>query len=171
MGVLPLGVARRLARTVGWIVSLLPVEPTRVTRTNVQLCFPDLSPGAQRRVTRRSLAETACLLGELGIVFNWPESRWLALAGSPNISALNQALEADRGVLILVPHFGNWEFLGLFLGRLGVMAMYERPHIEALEAPLRAARQRSGLKMWPMDRGGLRAAYRGLARGRESFID
>ena len=165
MSLLPLTLVRRLAKTVGWLVGWLPVSVTRVTRTNVQLCFPELAPPARRRLVRSSLAETACLIGELGMLFRWPEARWLPLASNAETSALTAALAADRGVLILAPHFGNWEYLALYLGRLGVMGAYERPHLQALDGPLRTARERAGMRMWPMDGGGLRAAYRGLGAG------
>ena len=120
---------------------------------------------------RASLAETACVLAESGALFHWHERRWRALANSATASgsgALGETLASGNGALVLMPHYGNWEFLGLYLGALAehdVLALFQPQRFSSVTQRLVAARGRSGLKLAPMDRAGIRAAYRQLGSG------
>ena len=163
MSWLPLGPSRRIFRTLAWWHVGFKSRAAETTRTNLALCFPDLSLVEREDLTRRSLAESACLIAEAGATFHWPTERCFALAPNPRLEPLHQALAADKGVLALVPHFGNWEFLSVFMGQFQGMALYDPPRVESLAVPLLRARQRSGMRLLPIDAGGLRAAYRCLA--------
>ncbi len=45
------------------------------------------------------------------------DDRWKSLiVATDGVEIIDEAHEAGRGVLMLVPHFGNWEILNLFLG-------------------------------------------------------
>ena len=74
-------------------------------------------------------------------------------------------MATGRGVLLLVPHFGNWEFLALFLGRFQLVALYDPPRQQTLEVPVKQARQRTGAKLVPLNRKGLKTAYQTLKSG------
>jgi len=63
---------------------------------------------------------------------------------------------------VLVPHFGNWEYLSLYLGRFGVTALYDPPRLGGLEAPIRRARSRAGANLVPIGRHGLKTVYETL---------
>ena len=165
VSLLPLKLVRQGSRWLSALHLILDTRAAQNTRANLAMCFPELAPTALRALARDSLGETACIVGESGMVFHWPRERWLVLAEEPQVEPLQQALAADTGVLVMVPHYGNWEYLALFLGQYGAMALYERPRIASLEAPLRRARQRGGMTLLPIDREGLRSAYRQLAEG------
>lgn len=80
---------------------------------------------------------------------------------------VDDALAAGRGVVIVAPHIGNWELLNRWYAhRWGVTAMYQPPRVRALEAAMRAARERDGARLVPADAGGLRALVRTLRQGR-----
>lgn len=172
---------RRLGCWFGRLVWYLRLDAARTTQVNLGLCFPELDGAARRRLARRSLEHTAMLFTESGALFHWPERRWRALTvelhGEELLSPRSQThlqtssptgsptQSRQSGLLILAPHFGNWEYLALVLGRYGVTALYDRPRVAALEAPMRAARNRAGATLLPIDAGGLRGFYRALATG------
>ena len=51
---LPLRVARALGAAIGVALWHLPASFRRVTQTNLELCFPELTPRERRRLGRRS---------------------------------------------------------------------------------------------------------------------
>lgn len=169
VSLLPLGFSRWAARKLAVLFWLTGSRAALITRTNLRLCYPNLGSVAIRSLMCASLAETACILAETGMLFYWPRQRWLAVARNrpdpEGVEALAKALDTGRGVLILAPHFGNWEYLALYLGQFDAAGLYEPPRLDWLDAPLRSARERSGMTLLPLDRGGLRAAYRHLRGG------
>jgi Kdo2-lipid IVA lauroyltransferase/acyltransferase len=166
MALLPLPWSRLLGRCLGTMVWILRLAPAEVTRINLGICFPQMAPAARDHLARASLEETGQLLVEEGPLFHWAEQRWSKLARRiEGEGLLRESLAAKRGVLVLVPHLGNWEYLSLFLGKYGVTALYDPPRIPQLEIPVRQARSRSGARLVPIGRAGLRRIYETLADG------
>lgn len=160
---LTLGGQRRLAGWLGWLAWRLDTANARVTRTNVDLCFPELSATEADALTLRSLQHTAALLTESGVVFHWRRERWLPLVRRvQGESLIRDAIGSESGVLLLAPHLGNWEFLSLYLGRYDFLALYDPPRQRALEAPILRARRRSGGRLLPIDAAGIKSLYRVL---------
>ncbi|MFW6092383.1 MAG: lysophospholipid acyltransferase family protein [Pseudomonadota bacterium] len=163
---LSLNAQRTLGRWLGRVAWYARAEPARTTRINLRACFPDWSPEARRSVGRRSLEHTGETLMETGVVFHWPDAQWRLLEQQVEGAALFDRARAEgRGVLILAPHFGNWEFLALTLGRYRVTALYDPPRLAALEPLIRRARSRTGSQLLPIDAHGLRGFYHALASG------
>ena len=162
---LPLRASRRCAAGLGWLMGRLDTGSARVTRTNLSLCFPGIDKGERDRLARRSLEHTACLLFESGPLSHWPRERLERLIVSESgRQTLDAGLRAG-GVLMFVPHFGNWEFLCFALGDTGFVTLYNPPRLRSLEANLRRSRERFGARMHPTGAGGVRAVYRQLDAG------
>ncbi len=154
---------RRVGGLLGALAWRINTRHARVTRTNIELCFPELSHPERESLIKTSLQQTGKLLAESGVVFHWPERRWMALVQTVEGQRLmDEAISSERGVLLLAPHYGNWEFLSLYLGRYGFTALYDPPRIGALERPIVASRCRSGARLLPIGPGGLKALYRTL---------
>ncbi|MCZ6712269.1 MAG: lysophospholipid acyltransferase family protein [Gammaproteobacteria bacterium] len=165
LAVLPLVTARLLVDLVAGLGWRRNSRAARTTRTNIRLCFPEVADAQRELLERRSLQQTAYLLAEAGMFFHWPRRRWSDLLTVSGAEHIERARAAGQGVLILAPHFGNWECLALYLGRYSATALYDPPRIASLDKPLRAARERSGMTMLPIDRRGLRAIYEALSAG------
>lgn len=166
LALLPLAGQRALGCALGRLAWRLRTRSARVTARNIDLCFPELDAAARGRLAAQSLCETGQLLCESGTVFHWPARRWKALVlAEHGAELIDAARSAGRGVLLLVPHFGNWEFLALYLGRYRVTALYDPPRVRAVEAIIRRARTRTGARLLPIDGGGLRLFYHSLRDG------
>jgi len=165
LALLPLSASRKVTDLLASLVWLSNPRAASTTRTNLELCFPALDASQREALGRRSLQQTARLLAEAGMLFHWPRERWSALLAVTGEELIEQARATGRGVLILAPHFGNWECLTLYLGKFAVTALYDPPRVASLEKPLRDARQRSGMRLLPIDRSGLRGIYEALHRG------
>lgn len=168
IGALPLTLAQRLGAVAGALAWRLPTSAARITRINVDLCFPGIDAKERASLARRSLAETGRLIAEYLYFSRAPEARWRQCVEAVVDAALLQPDTArSRGVLVLVPHFGNWELLNLYLGREhGLIAMYEPRRDAVLERTILESRSRTGSTMVPATPLGVRALYRGLQSGR-----
>lgn len=166
LAILPLRTQRFLGRSVGRLVLTLRPEALRIAKINLARCFPETSPRARERIARSSIQETAQLFAEAGILIHWPPARWMRLAVDVvGESLIQDALNRCQSVLVLVPHLGNWEYLSLYLGKYRITALYDPPRVRALDQPIRQARSRTGARLEPISRSGLRAVYKTLTGG------
>lgn len=166
LALLPLRAVRLLGCVLGDIAWVTGGSAARVTRVNLGLCLPESPPEDLDRLARASLRETGQLIAESGMLLHWPEARWRALCVAvEGDDLLRRALADRRGVLLLVPHLGNWEYLSLYLGQFRVTALYDPPRIPALDKPIRSARSRSGARLVAIGRKGIRAVIQALGTG------
>ncbi len=164
---LPLRVSRSLGRDLGRLLWWLNASPRRVTERNILLAFPELDADERHALARRSLLATGELAVEMGFVWRRPwsvvQSHIVEVLGE---AAVVDSLARGRGVVILGPHLGNWEVAGLYLATLGdALALYEPPHMKALEDIVRGARERSGTRLVPTSARGLATLVKTLKRG------
>lgn len=165
---MPLPMSRRLGSAAAWLFLVTRSRAARAARSNIDVCFPDLSIADRDALVRASLRATGALVAETGMLWHWSKARWQRTIESVRGDELiASALTAGRGVLLLAPHYGNWELLNLYLGeRFGMLAMYDRPRIAAVDRVLRAQRARAGSELVPATISGIRALRRGLASAR-----
>ena len=164
---LPLSLSRAIGRGLGTLLWWSGGSPRRVTERNILLAYPTMGPSDRRALAKRSLQSTGELAAEMGFVWNrsWDtvRGRIVEIVGE---EAVLESLAAGRGAVMLGPHLGNWEVAGLFISRWGdALALYEPPHMRAVEGMVRAARERSGTTLVPTDARGLATLVRTLRRG------
>ncbi|WP_439102834.1 lysophospholipid acyltransferase family protein [Congregibacter sp.] len=164
---LPLGSSRVVGRTLGKLVWLAGGSSRQVTERNIGLAFPDLDEAEQAQLAQRSLQATGELIAEMGFVWHRPwrkvREKIVEIRGE---DAVKEALAEDRGVVILGPHLGNWEVMGLFIAEWGdALALYKPPRMQALESVVREARERTGTRLVPTTPRGLATLVKTLKRG------
>lgn len=175
----------RLFRVAAWLCSLLPprravwvARPAaaliwrlshrlrEVSRTNLELCYPELPLSERDLRARAALVHYARTVLELGVTWCWPRSRFDALFDAPRgRENLERARAAGRGVLLLAPHFGAWEMLGLSLSDDLAATLYKPGSDPELNRMLEENRQRFGARLVPAGPRGLRSLLSCLSDG------
>ena len=154
-------VSRLLSIPLGWM------EVGHVTRTNLELCFSNLTDLQRERYVRESLIHMSTLFFELAQLRYWPLDRLLADVQVQGRDLISEAYQSGKGVILLVPHYGNWEILCAYLGtEFSVAALYDPPKVGSLEAVILACRERYDGRMFPISVGGMRSVLKELKQGR-----
>ena len=169
---LPVEWARTLGRWSGGLTYRLDGRSRRVAERNIALVYPDLDDSDQDRLVMETLRETGALAAEMGHVWlrPWTSTKDLILRVEGQ-NAVKAALESGRGVIILGPHLGNWEVLGLHLATLGNMvALFGPPKIQSLGPLIQRARERSGGKLVPTTPRGIASLVKSVKAGGISGI-
>lgn len=165
---LPLSVARKLGRSLGRLSWLLNTRMAQTTRTNIGLCFPDLDETARNTLARNSLQHTFQAILETGAVWLWPAPKTLDLIlAVEGLELLQEAKDAGNGVLVISPHIGNWEILGLYLNTCGcgpTSQLYQALDAKPLDELVYKARSRSGARMVATDNKGIGELLRALRK-------
>jgi Kdo2-lipid IVA lauroyltransferase/acyltransferase len=164
---LPLPLSHAIGACIGQCNYWLDSKMTKVTRENLRLCFPELSEHEREQRVRRSLIETGKSMMETGAVwlrdYAWVRQRIIAVEG---LDLLKTCVESERGTILLAPHLGNWEVLGLYLTEVAeITCLYQPPEIEALGEIIRNSREKLGTKVVPTNRKGVLALLKVLKGG------
>ncbi len=164
----PLPVIHAIAGLLGRLLAKFPrLRLVQVIRTNIQLCFPQLSTLAQTELVQHSLIETCKTFSELGALWLWPASSVLKLITQvSNEACLQTALQQGKGVILLTPHLGAWELAGLYASsHYPLTALYRPPKLAGLHELIHTARERAGGHFLPTTQRGVRALAEALRRG------
>lgn len=169
---LPLSVSRALGRALGRAIFALKLTPVRVARVNLQRCYPHLATTEIEQLCRARMLQLGQAFFETPRVWSsstsWLEGKILSVEGHELLQA---AVDDNRGLLLIVPHQGNWEVVGLWLSAQTQMtSLYEPPKIAQLESWIKSSREQSGAKLVPTDVRGVAALIKALKRGETTAI-
>lgn len=164
---LPLSLLQGVAILVARLLDMIPNDLRRITRINLGLCLPELDDAARRRLEQRSLDEAVKTAFELGPVWRWSKRRFSTLIHSVSgEDQLQRELARGHGVILVAPHLGMWEAVGLYVSiHYPITSLYRPSRVPALDAVMTEGRQRFGAQLVPTDASGIRRIYRALARG------
>lgn len=139
----------------------------RMSLANITRCFPTLTSTQQRQLAKRSLIETGKTLGETASVWHQPYRRiGRYVEAVDGLDTLQMQFEKGRGVLLLLPHLGNWEVMALYIPQhFPYTAMYQPADNARIDTMMRTGRQREGMKLAPANRQGVAQALKTLRAG------
>lgn len=156
----------RLAGISGPLVYRFSKRERKVTDINLAEVYPELDPQAHRQLARESMIHSTATMLELG--FAWMGSPQRVEASILEIHGrelLDEARAEGRGVIVLAPHFGNWEVLNFWLSsHFPFTAMYEPPKLAPLDPVIRQGRERMGASLVPTNPRGVAALLKALKR-------
>ena len=171
---LPRNFSQYLGTLIGILNAKLDFRSARVTRANIELCIPGLSGHlvAKDKFSRQSLIETGKTLMETPAVWLGNFERideWVHAVHAEAI--LQEHLNDPAGLLVLLPHMGNWELFNVFFRRYGRMtALYQPPRQGYLQKVMQKVRARHGNRMVPTTPSGLKQLYKTLRDGGTAVI-
>lgn len=167
LSTLPLSALRKSGALVGGVLARLDSQMSRVAEINLELCFPDLTPSQRRELRVACIVQTAILAAELP--FLWSARRnelWrTAITAVDGEHLIRRQSDTQQGLLILVPHIGNWEVLSLYLADLQVLAPFMPPRSALANRLLQSLRTVRGTRMVPLGIPAVRTLYRALSEG------
>ena len=162
---LPLPLLAVVGRALGLALWLLVAERRRVTRTNLGLCFPQLTDAERSALARRHFMAFGRSIVELGLWW-WASParirRLVRLEGGETLASYR-----DKPAILLVPHFvgidAGWIRMAL---EHGLVAIYTRQKNRMFEAAMNGGRLRFGNCDLASRQEGTRRALKAMKAGR-----
>lgn len=163
---LPLPLLHALGIVLGWLIYWAPGRHAARMRNNLidsGVCTPGR---ACRRLLRQAIAESGKGIIELSAVWLRPHEKVVKLVrGTSGWDAIDAALAAGKGVILLSPHIGCFEIINLYCAsRHPFTAMYKPPRQPVLDELMLAGRRRGQATLVPTDLSGVRALLTALKR-------
>lgn len=170
---LPLSVARSIASLLAGLVNLLHVTKlSEVIRLNIEICFPDMDQEKREKITKQAIKNE--LQSYLEFFTIWGGSNKKNIARIHHIQGedyFHEAIQAGKGLVLLVPHFGTWEVMNAWIAQHTQMTiMYEPIKDTGADQFVRAARSRENAVLVPTDESGVRQIFRALKQGGTTVI-
>ncbi len=165
--IVPLRLLMVAGATLGSLLYRIPNRRIRLARRNIELCFPDLEPVRREIMARDNMRSIGQTFLEVGwFWYRKPERIFSLIRNIHGLEFFQQACEAGQGVLLAVPHLGNWELMVQYLPtQIESVAMYKRPGNLGVEQVTVRGRQRTGVKLIPADGKGVRQVIQAIRRG------
>lgn len=167
MARLPLPFARGLGRRLGLVYYKLGKKRVHIARVNMEICYPELSPEQREARVREIFQEAGAWFMEAGAIWTWPSDKILSHLRVVNPEVYDRALAANRGVILAIPHLGNWEVMGPFVTARHQFACFYKPDKKnpGFTEFIRRQRSRNGTIMASTDTSGIRVLYKHLRAG------
>ncbi len=121
--ILPRRAALTFGDILGWLVGhFMPIR-REVVRSNLQRAFPEKSNQEIRTLTLRTYRHFGKVMAEFARQDRYSAADLRKIVEPVNPELLDTALSRERGVVLLLGHFGNWELMGYWLGQMGYPAV------------------------------------------------
>ena len=144
----------------------------QVTEINLASAYPELSESERADLTKCSLKSQCMTYAES--VKIWGSSPEYALSLIRDVHGEDiflQALQNPQGCLAVVPHFGTWELLNVWVNQhTSPVIMYKPSKNQDVDRFMLEARQRLNATLVPTDDSGVRAVFKYLKQGGFSAI-
>ncbi len=128
----------------------------RQLETNLARVVPDASPFKLKSLTRKGMHSYMRYWCDAFRLPDWTPERILATCRLENEGPVRQALAEGRGVVMALPHSGNWDHAGAWstLALAPVTTVAERLQPEELFERFLHFRQRLGMEILPLTGSG-----------------
>lgn len=169
---LPLGISRGIGRAMGSLLWAINGREAKVTKRNLEMCFPEMPEKERLKLAKSSLQETGVMLMETPAVWMrdmaWLRSKVIETEGC---ELVDEALAKGKGMVLIAPHLGNWEVVGLYAATLGpITSLFEPPKNAEVGAIIQESREKSGATLVPTDRRGVMKLLKAIKAGGISGI-
>ncbi|WP_180052283.1 MULTISPECIES: lysophospholipid acyltransferase family protein [unclassified Acinetobacter] len=169
----PLSVSRWIARILALIVNIFKVSKTSdVIRLNLEISLSELSTQERERITRATIRNE--LMSYFEFFSIWGSSNQKNIERVHKVigeDLLHDALAQNKGLVLIVPHFGTWEIMNAYVAQFTSMTiMYKPVKNQAADQFVRAARSREQANLVPTDESGVRQIFKALKQGGTTVI-
>ena len=160
---LPLRANHSFGAFLGQLLFIFNSDAKNASKQNLEICFPNLSPGELRKLLKKVLVETGKSLTESGLIWNQSFKENTKLIR--NIHGENY-LESPKKTILLVPHIGCWEITGRVIAEKRKITFMYRPLRSSKQNEYLFARRNQGnLTMASADKSGILKIQRALNNG------
>jgi KDO2-lipid IV(A) lauroyltransferase len=162
-GFLPLRWSQAIGSQLGLLLIKYNRKRAHISRCNLRVCFPEKSDAEREELLIQNAKETGKWFLESAYVwFRHPDylKRRITVR---NPQLLEEAHQKKRGVVIVLPHLGNWELVNFYIPKhYPFAAMYKSIKSPWFEKIIFKSRTRLGSKMFATNIGGVRQALRAM---------
>ena len=169
----PIQLGRFFARLVAVLLTTFQLSKlSKIIRLNIQIVFPDLAEPEREQLTKQAIRNE--LTSYFEFVSIWGASNQKNIQQIHKIHGehyFHAALAEQKGLVLIIPHFGTWEVMNAWLSKYTQMTILYKP-VKNPDADqfVRDARSREQAHLVPTDESGVRQIFKALKQGGTTII-
>ncbi|MFW2160739.1 lysophospholipid acyltransferase family protein [Acinetobacter beijerinckii] len=169
----PIKLGRLVAGLVAGLVTRLPLSKiSKIIRLNIKIALPNLTETEYQQLSARAIRNE--LTSYFEFLSIWGASNEKNIKRVQTVVGeqyLHDALAANKGLVLIVPHFGTWEIMNAWLSQYTQMTILYKP-VKNPDADqfVRDARSREQAHLVPTDESGVRQIFKALKQGGTTAI-
>lgn len=162
---LPLSWLHAFGRVLGRFYTLVPNRELRIAEINLGLCFPEMDEAERHQLRNETMQQIGSTLMEMSAIWFRPLDEVMGMICTIH-GEEHLVRDEGQGLIVLSPHIGCWEIVGLELQRRGrVTNLYRPPRKESFGDQIKQARERGGAELVPTDNRGVKRILQTLKSG------
>jgi KDO2-lipid IV(A) lauroyltransferase len=169
----PIKLGRLVAGLVAGLVTRLPLSKiSKIIRLNIKIALPNLTETEYQQLSARAIRnELTAYFEFLSIWGSANEKNIKRVQTVVGEHYLHDALAEQKGLVLIVPHFGTWEVMNAWLSQYTQMTILYKP-VKNPDADqfVRDARSREQANLVPTDESGVRQVFKALKQGGTTAI-
>ena len=133
---IPFKLSNFVAKSLGNFLYRVNSKLVRVCRKNLSLCYPDLPSKEIEQLCALRVKYFIKTVFEIPKVWGQSET-WINsnIKKFHGLSSFESYMGNKNGLIIIIPHIGNWELLGLWISaQTRMTSIYEPPKIKTLNS-------------------------------------
>jgi len=169
----PIQISRMIARSLAGLVNVLKISKTSQTiRLNLEIALPELSDSHREQITQQAIRNELTSYFEFFSIWGSESQKNISRIHSiTGEQYLHDALAEQKGVVLIVPHFGTWEVMNAWIAQFTQMTILYKPvKNPSADNFVRSARSREQAHLVPTDETGVRQIFKALKQGGTTVI-
>ncbi|WP_277560401.1 lysophospholipid acyltransferase family protein [Acinetobacter beijerinckii] len=169
----PIKLGRLVAGLVAGLVTRLPLSKiSKIIRLNIKIALPNLTETEYQQLSAHAIRNELTAYFEFLSI--WGASNEKNIKRVQTVVGeqyLHDALAEQKGLVLIVPHFGTWEVMNAWLSQYTQMTILYKP-VKNPDADqfVRNARSREQAHLVPTDESGVRQIFKALKQGGTTAI-
>ncbi|MBH2002026.1 MAG: lipid A biosynthesis acyltransferase [Moraxellaceae bacterium] len=169
----PLLLGRFIASFVALLINALQLSKlSKIIQLNLQIAFPERSKQEINQLKKQAIKNE--LTSYFEFVSIWGTSNEKNIQRIQKIHGehyFHEALAQQKGLVLVIPHFGTWEVMNAWLSKYTQMTILYKP-VKNPDADrfVRDARSREQANLVPTDESGVRQVFKALKLGGTTAI-
>jgi len=172
VNILPRKLQKYLGEGFGKFAYFVTKNRRKVAKKNLKIAFGDkLSERERNELIKKVYKNIGFMLVEFILLKKIDKSNFKEFVKIEGYENLKKAFEKDKGIIIYGAHFGNWEWLGVFISLLGfpLNAIVQEQHNPYFDDYINGLRRSKGVNIIKLGVS-IRKAYSKLKKGECVFI-
>lgn len=164
-------------QSLGFIVALfayrfMHTKTLKCAELNLKIALPHLSHSEFKYIAKHSAINEAKSYCEFINIWGTDNNKNLKrIHNIKGESYFHDAIAREKGLILIIPHFGTWEILNCWLSQSTTLTIMYKPSKNAnADAFVKAARSRENAHLVPTNEVGVKEIFKALKKGGSTVI-